>query len=346
MKIKFYKNDIYKYLKQNENDSLSSFKGSDLQDLLILIDDYQIPYRKRLAIDEGVTFGLELEFENCNRSKINTELIKYFKARDDAWRIVSDCSLDSGAEVVTSILTDNNKTWKDLESVCEFLQKHSTIGFKAGSHIHVGSHLLGNKKENWLQLIKIWSIYENIIFKFFYGEYLTPRPELKHYAKPRSRQFWDIYELHKCSSYTTKSLLQNVSRNRDQALNFKNVDIDFPSLFSLKNTIEFRSPNGTLNPIVWQNNVNLAISILKYSSCSDFDHDILNSRKNMLNFNEMDLYNEVFLSQALEFSDLIFSTNLDKINFLRQYLKSFKVNKKEFEKCDSFVKILKPKNLQ
>ena len=35
------------------------------------------------------------------------------------------------------------------------------------------------------------------------------------------------------------------------------------------------------------------------------------------------LYNEVNLKKVLEFVDLIFDNNLDKIYFLRQYLKGF-----------------------
>ena len=35
------------------------------------------------------------------------------------------------------------------------------------------------------------------------------------------------------------------------------------------------------------------------------------------------IYNEIYLKDALEFVDLIFNNNLDKVYFLRQYLKNF-----------------------
>lgn len=38
------------------------------------------------------------------------------------------------------------------------------------------------------------------------------------------------------------------------------------------------------------------------------------------------LYDEINLKNALEFVDLVFDNNLDKVYFLRQYLKNFQDN--------------------
>lgn len=38
--------------------------------------------------------------------------------------------------------------------------------------------------------------------------------------------------------------------------------------------------------------------------------------------NDSKLYGEIFLPEALEFSDMIFDNNLDKVYFLKQYLKN------------------------
>ena len=58
-------------------------------------------------------------------------------------------------------------------------------------------------------------------------------------------------------------------------MNFNNV-VDFHSL-KKNNTIEFRCPNGTLNPIIWQNNVNLFAHLL--SSDNLFQADLVNTRR-------------------------------------------------------------------
>lgn len=104
-----------------------------------------------------------------------------------------------------------------------------------------------------------------------------------------------------------------------------------------KNTIEFRSPNGTLEPVIWQNNINFFTKMLIYCKSGDFDEDIVEKR---LEFNNQDLYlyRQIFLTQALELTDLIFDNNLDKIYFLRQYLKSFEVSNEPFTKAKRFIK--------
>ena len=91
---------------------------------------------------------------------------------------------------------------------------------------------------------------------------------------------------------------------------------------AFKDTLEFRTPNATLNPIIWQNNLNTFVKLLKYTANSSFDMDIVNKRqilnKKLINpYN----YNEIPIEEVLEFIDLIFDNNLDKIYFLRQYIK-------------------------
>ena len=45
--------------------------------------------------------------------------------------------------------------------------------------------------------------------------------------------------------------------------------------------------------------------------------------------------NKIYIDDALEFVDLIFDNNMDKIYFLRQYIKSFEVSD-EYERARSF----------
>ena len=48
-------------------------------------------------------------------------------------------------------------------------------------------------------------------------------------------------------------------------------------------------------------------------------------------------YNYLYLEQAIEFADLIFNDNLNKIYFLRQYIKDGNVTSKPFVKSRSFT---------
>jgi len=108
-----------------------------------------------------------------------------------------------------------------------------------------------------------------------------------------------------------------------------------------KNTLEFRSPNGTIDPVIWQNNLNMLVNLLLYCKSNDFNNDVIDKRhdKYKEKYNSLYWYNEIYIDQALELCDLIFTNNLDKINFLRQYLKSFEIcNKGKYIKSKRFTK--------
>lgn len=325
-----FDSQIFKYIKPTENDKLSQFKGTDLLDLFILIDDFYLVLRDRLGFSDAVTFGLELEFEKVKQG-INKRIIMERIAKKD-WKMDDDSTLDRGAEILSPILKDNVKTWQDLNHVCKVLKEVSEIYNNAGSHIHIGTQTLGEEREHWLNFLKLWSVYENIIFRFSYGEYLTFRPSIEKYAEMISKRFWNTYEEAKQDDLTLYRIINNLNTSRYRTVNFANVDIYNLNETVEMNTIEFRCPNGTLSPVIWQNNVNLFVNLLTYSKSKQFNDDIVQKRRieNLDKYAKLNLYSEIFLEQSLELADEIFSTNLDKIYFLKQYLKSFKnYNEKE-----------------
>ncbi len=116
-----------------------------------------------------------------------------------------------------------------------------------------------------------------------------------------------------------------------------------PGEFWKRNTIEFRCPNGTLNPIIWQNNVNLFVNMLLYSQSSDFNEEIVSRRFNEITKENvrLELYKLINLDKAIELSDLIFKNNLDKVYFLRQYLKDFEIGSESLEMAKPFTRRLK-----
>ena len=136
--------------------------------------------------------------------------------------------------------------------------------------------------------------------------------------------------------YDLEIILHFLKDNRLNAVNFQNVTLTNEVIpFS---TIEFRNPNGCLNPIIWQNNVNFFTRLLMYCSRSDFDMDkVLKRKKEEIYFNN---YHKAFFEQAVELADMIFDNNLDKINFLKQYFKNFKVSKniRSFTKAKRMTK--------
>lgn len=85
-----------------------------------------------------------------------------------------------------------------------------------------------------------------------------------------------------------------------------------------------RCPNGTINPIIWQNNINFFAKLFLYCSSDNFDKDFIDYkltclRNNLINYD----YSNIYIDAILEFSNLIFSNEIDKLYFLKQYLKRF-----------------------
>lgn len=216
------------------------------------------------------------------------------------------------------------------------------IDKNAASHIHFGTQILGSNKDSWLNFIKLWSVYENIIYRFVYGDYLTARPDILKYAEPLASIFDEDYKILKKNNEDLNNIIFRISHKRNQAINFEHVKWTKCDSFFINNTIEFRCPNGTLNPVIWQNNVNLLARLLTYSKNTSYNDDLIEKRRkiNSRKILSIEFYDEIYLEQALELCDIIFENNFDKIYFLKQYLKSFEINKKpnSYPKARKLVK--------
>ena len=139
--------------------------------------------RKELGFLENVTFGIEIEAEHSKKSKITNEI-------DDSycdWNVKGDGSLTNGIEVNSPILEDSIESWRDVEGICNIISNNAKVDKNTGGHIHIGAHILGDKPECWLNFLRLWSTYENVIYRFSYGEFLVARPAIKRYAKPASK---------------------------------------------------------------------------------------------------------------------------------------------------------------
>lgn len=333
-------NPLFDYIKAKNNDMFSQMSGMDLQDLLYYIENYYLKLRKRLGFDDYITFGLELEFENAMRNCIENKLNEYHL--ENTWELKGDGSLINGAEINSPILKDKDDSWNNLNKICSIINENATISTNSGGHIHIGTQVLGDKTDSWLNFIKLWAVYENIIYRFVYGDFLNARHSISQYAKPMTKEFWQNYqELKEYNQLDMIDVIRKISSQRYQAVNFNNVS-DFNNM-SKKNTIEFRCPNSTIDPVIWQNNVNLFVNILLYSKSSSYNDDIIQERRNINEekYSSLNWYGEIYLQQALELCDMLFTNNFDKVYFLRQYLKSFEIGNKELAKSKPFTKNLK-----
>ena len=82
------------------------------------------------------------------------------------------------------------------------------------------------------------------------------------------------------------------------------------------------------------------VKTLLYCKNKNFDLDTILKRKE---FNDNigvnpKKYSDIYLTQALEFADLVFDNNLDKVYFLRQYLKNYQCSNESLLRAKPFTK--------
>lgn len=348
-----FENDmtIFKYLNPMDNDMLSMMTKKDINEILLYLDRYYLEYRNLLGISSDITFGMEIEMEHFKGGvadfwPFEVEINRIVGNND--WTVKNDITLTWGRELATEIYNDSIKTWEDIRNVCEFCQLYGEIGIKCAGHINIGSQIFGNESLYWYRFLKLWGIYENIIYRFGYGEYLTHFPFISYSAKPLAKVISDKMDLFESKINMGAFDVLNCLFDRGTNIDFlKKNAVSFLMMYNFENynvlqencRVEIRNFLGTLDEIIWQNNVYFIVSLMLYCKNDKFDEDILNKRRLEVDgiFGDLDAYSKVYLDQALELSDLIFNNNIDKIYFLRQYLKSFEVGDKCFVKARKFT---------
>lgn len=323
-------------------DNFISLRGSDLQDLLLEMEKYLLEYRNTLNLPRNLTFGVELEYEGISKKVTD----KFIKDNLDGWTSKTDGSLFTGGEITSPVMIDNIKYWEELKKVCKNLSKRNAdTSHNAGGHIHIGVNILDTDVIAWRIFLKVYTAYENVIFRFVYGDKLNARENLFRYASPKAESlfeglnFWEKID-------TFENIFEVIYQSkfeRYSAINFNNVNFYNLNSKNHKNTIEFRSPNASTNEVVWQNNINTFAKMLVSSKDKVMDEDFLNYKlkHEFLPYSKNEyIYNNINLKNALEFVDLIFDNNLDKVYFLKQYLKNYQENygSKTVVKAKRFVK--------
>ena len=349
---------IFKYIKPFDNDSLLVYLNDGIDELLYYLDRYLLEYRRLLNFSEDISFGIEVEIDNFRGQVVDFWPfecgLKEFIG-NNRWIVKNDITLRWGREIVSDILYNNNLCWEEIWRVCDYAYLYGEIDSTCAAHVHVGSNILGNNLLYWERLFRIWSVYENVIYRFFYGEYFSYRDGILNYAKPCASLFEERLAkvCDKISFYSMNEFLYSLIPKGIDVDFFKKYGLSFWHMlgdgeyklyedfgkFNRGCTIELRVPNGTLNEIIWQNNINFFVNLLLYCKSDCYDEDIINRRKSRVVdlFSNIDKYGDIYLEQAIELCDMIFSKNIDKIYFLRQYIKSFLEKDKSYVLCRNYT---------
>ncbi len=317
--------DVFANFQKNENYPLYSLNRNDLAYFFDLLNKFYLEYKNFINIGSNILFGLELEYAYKISEYYNNDSIEKLKAKELVyWRVKPEPTVYLGGEVTSPILTDVPNSWDELYQICNLIKKYAIVNNDTGSHIHFDLSILKNDICVWLRFFKLWAAYEDVIYRFSYGENLNERSALLEYARPISNK---LSELVKEEHYYLNNLINDLScllSFKEDALNFFSYDM---AGNEYTKTIEVRVPNGTLNPIIWQNNVNFFAKLIQYTSSEKYNNDIIEARllEPKVSKNDLEKYRLINTRSALELADLIFNNNEDKIYFLRQYFKNFEI---------------------
>ena len=222
----------------------------------------------QIGLDKRITIGMEIESEGF-LSKIIGNLHKIATTQDGleirGWDAKGDASLDNGIEVVSPILTDNKEDVEDIYTICSIMQKlGQQTSQRCGGHVHIGADYL-TSKEAYINLFEIWGNTEKIIYKMSNEKGTIPRMGMQKYASPLSPKLNEAIERETINIESEEDLDSFISdvkatqgKNRYSGLNLLNIN-------NGKNTIEFRVPNGTINPDTWIENARLFGRIVQMS---------------------------------------------------------------------------------
>lgn len=278
--------------------------NSNIQNQLI---NNPLEYRRILTLPSNIRFGLELELENIDFSRVYSLVRKQIGKE---WQVKTDKSLmkDKSAEIVSPVFTNNIKCWEVLNKLGELIRRLNPSFDNCSFQVNFDGSLLPTKEDRII-FLKLYSFYEDIIYRFSKGEDDYYRDSLDMYASPIILSLKDTLHF---GENDLDLILERFNNQKRYGINFKT---------DKKDLIEFRTPNGTYNPILWQNYITLfyyllmAIPTRKYN-LKELDSYIASYSK----INILESYELPREEKALKLSKQIFNNQRDRIYFMHQYL--------------------------
>ena len=285
----------------------------DVNNLELNVGKYVPKDISPVGLPPSMRFGIELETEGvavtridkliqtgelkviCERLGISDEL--FFKhniwvkpdpsyssgeERDSyyRWTLKSDPTLtpEDNTEAASPILQDNEISWNEVGAVCHLLK---ALGAKAtsrcGFHIHIGAKYLKCDGQAWENLFRIFGETEELVSKISNAENDIMRVGVMTYAQPITKTIQEVL--------SKGSIQLKCQRDLDElSMAFKRNDIGKKASLNLinisnanKNTIEYRTPNGTIDLETIRQTVALSGAILKtaleHSENPEHKHD-------------------------------------------------------------------------
>jgi hypothetical protein len=306
---------------KTNNTQFRKLNLKELKEFKEYLKRYNLSYRNNLDINPYIQFGVEVEFNSYPVDRAQ-DFLSFMNIN---WKAIEERSLAGGGEIVSPILHNTDSTWEILNEICSFLSISGAQDDElTGAHIHVGADIFGYDTRAWHNLAKMIMAYENVIYRYSSGEYNKLRNNIDIMAYPIAIQLYESISKNRFYDTSLAAILFYLGREEKfQSFNFKNVKMyDLESRIK-KNTIEYRLPNGTFEPVIWQNNINMFIHLL--NACKgELDEKFIKHRiRRLEEMYDYKGYDKIDDEGALHFVDQIFNNDVDKAYFLRQYYKDF-----------------------
>ncbi|MGN1371060.1 MAG: hypothetical protein ACI4XM_02110 [Candidatus Coprovivens sp.] len=275
-----------------------------LGNLDIQLANNPLNYRDILTIPTKTNIGLELELENVDIRIVHQDVIT---ALGHNWITKVDDSLLKGksAEIVTPVFQNRKQTWILLKKLGEILERLKPTYDNCSFQVNFDGKLLP-KLEDRVRFIKLYAMYEDIIYRFSQGEDNKYRDSLEIYASPI------ILALKGCQGYSKDTIVDYFSNNKRYGLVFKTNG---------KDLIEFRTPNATSNSILWQNYITTFYYLIKFATSNKYPKKEIDEYiDKFMSIYLLERYSVPRLEKALKLSNMIFPHKQDQLYFMHQYI--------------------------
>ena len=261
-------------------------------------------FRSKLTLPHKANFGLELELDKVDLLEVR-ELVGRNIGGD--FFVKNDKSLTTGmnAEINTPVLRNSKATWELLKRMGELLKKINASYDRCSFQVNFDGSLLPSVEDR-VKFLKIYAMYEDIVYRFSKVDDLSYRDSLEEYASPI------ILTLKGVLSINNDAVVEMFSNQKRYGICFKTKDCDL---------IEFRTPNMTDNVCLWQNYVTFFYYLLNLVHSGKINmREVDEYISNYSRIYILENYEKEKEEKALQLSKKLFCNSTDRINFMHQYL--------------------------
>lgn len=264
----------------------------------------------RKIIDKSIysPYGIEIEAEGIE-FELGTRVLGH-KITDD-WNIKIDNSLtDGGIELASPVLDNTKENIIRLKKIASTLEFLGATFKNASFQINFDAYDLTSN--DIIYLLKIFSIYENVIYRFSTGIDSTLRQTVRDFAFPISKAFFYLYNNCRVKEDSYSQLINDKSLAISLKTKTKNDNDPIK-------VIEFRTPNGTSDFYLWMNYIVFFSSFLTCIKNKKYDREYIDYLFDIMEFKTVEDLIRIDEVKANEFAQLIYQSDIEKECFFKQY---------------------------